>query len=60
MVAKDDAANNATATVQATALPALIHRIGRDPAYGAGPLSTVIQDLLSLVVYFLAATMIVF
>lgn len=48
------------ATVIATALPALIHRAGKDPAYGAGPLSTVIQDLLSLVVYFLAATVIVF
>lgn len=48
------------ATAIATALPALIHRFGKDPAYGAGPLSTVIQDLLSLVVYFLAATAIVF
>lgn len=48
------------ATVIATALPAVIHRFGKDPAYGAGPLSTVIQDLLSLVVYFLAATLIVF
>lgn len=47
------------ATVIATALPALIHRMGKDPAYGAGPLSTVIQDLLSLVVYFLAASLIV-
>ncbi len=48
------------ATVIATALPALLHRFGKDPAYGAGPLSTVIQDLLSLVVYFLAASVIVF
>jgi magnesium transporter len=47
------------ATVIATALPALIHRFGKDPAYGAGPLSTVIQDVLSLVVYFLAASVIV-
>jgi len=48
------------ATVIATALPALIHRFGKDPAYGAGPISTVIQDLLSLVVYFVAASLIVF
>ena len=48
------------ATVVATALPAVIHHFGKDPAYGAGPLSTVIQDLLSLVVYFSAASLIVF
>ena len=48
------------ATIIATALPAVIHRMGKDPAYGAGPLSTVIQDLLSLVVYFVAASIIVF
>jgi magnesium transporter len=47
------------ATLIALALPALIHRFGKDPAYGAGPLSTVVQDLLSLLVYFLAAGAIV-
>jgi len=30
-------AASAFATVIATALPALIHRCGKDPAYGAGP-----------------------
>jgi len=48
------------ATLIAMALPAVIHRLGKDPAYGAGPLSTVIQDLLSLVIYFLTASAIVF
>lgn len=48
------------ATLIAMALPALIHRLGKDPAYGAGPLSTVIQDLLSLVIYFVTASVIVF
>jgi magnesium transporter len=48
------------ATVIAMALPALLHRLGLDPAYGAGPLATVVQDLLSLFVYFVAATLIVF
>jgi magnesium transporter len=48
------------ATLIAMALPWLIHHLGKDPAYGAGPLSTVIQDLLSLVVYFLTASAIVF
>ena len=34
------------------ALPWLIARSGRDPAFGSGPLATVIQDILSLLVYF--------
>jgi magnesium transporter len=29
--------------------------LGRDPAFGSGPLGTVIQDLLSILVYFLIA-----
>lgn len=51
---------SSSATLIAMALPWLIHRLGKDPAYGAGPLSTVIQDLLSLVIYFLTANAIVF
>ena len=31
-------------------------RGGRDPAYGSGPLATVLQDLLSLVIYFAIAS----
>ncbi len=47
------------ATVVAMALPSLMHRLGRDPAFGSGPLATVVQDLLSLLVYFgIAATLI--
>jgi magnesium transporter len=33
--------------------PWVLARLGRDPAYGSGPVATVIQDILSLVVYFL-------
>jgi magnesium transporter len=33
-------------------LPWWIARLGRDPALGSGPLATVIQDILSLLVYF--------
>jgi magnesium transporter len=36
-------------------LPWALHRLGRDPAFGSGPLATVIQDLLSILIYFLAA-----
>ena len=41
----------AIATLVAMALPLIIRRFGVDPAFGAGPLATVIQDLLSIVVY---------
>ena len=44
------------ATVVAMALPYALARSGRDPAYGSGPLATVIQDLLSVIVYFAIAT----
>ena len=40
------------ATAVALALPSLLHRLGRDPAFGSGPLATVVQDLLSLLIYF--------
>jgi magnesium transporter len=40
------------ATIVAMALPYGLARLGRDPAFGSGPLATVIQDLLSIVVYF--------
>jgi magnesium transporter len=40
------------ATVVAMALPSLFQRLGRDPAFGSGPLATVVQDLLSIVIYF--------
>jgi magnesium transporter len=48
-----------TATIVAMALPWIFHRAGRDPAFGSGPLATVIQDLLSLVIYFAIAVAIV-
>jgi magnesium transporter len=47
------------ATVVALALPVLLLRAGVDPAFGAGPLATVIQDLLSLLIYFAIATQLI-
>jgi magnesium transporter len=32
-------------------LPWLLARHGKDPAFGSGPLATVIQDVLSLLIY---------
>lgn len=40
-----------TASAAAMALPWLIDRFGADPAFGAGPLATVIQDLLSIAIF---------
>jgi magnesium transporter len=48
-------AASSIATVVAMALPWLFHHLGADPAYGSGPLATVIQDLLSIVLYFVIA-----
>lgn len=45
-------AASSIATLVAMALPWLLHRLGADPAFGSGPLATVVQDLLSIVIYF--------
>jgi len=39
------------ASIVALAFPWLLQRFGRDPAFGSGPLATVIQDLLSILTY---------
>ena len=41
-------------------LPWLLARTGTDPAYGSGPLATIIQDVLSLLIYFGCVSLIVF
>jgi magnesium transporter len=40
------------ATLVAMVLPWALNRLGKDPAFGSGPLATVIQDLASIVIYF--------
>jgi magnesium transporter len=54
-VALSVVAASSIATLVALALPGLLHRLGRDPAFGSGPLATVIQDLLSILIYFTVA-----
>jgi magnesium transporter len=49
-------ASCSVATVVAMTLPWLFQRLGRDPAFGSGPLATVVQDLLSIAVYLTLAT----
>jgi magnesium transporter len=43
------------ATVIAMSLPWAMTALGRDPAFGSGPLATVVQDLLTLLIYFAVA-----
>lgn len=45
-----------TASATAMLLPWALSQLGIDPAYGSGPLATVIQDLMSLALYFIIAT----
>jgi magnesium transporter len=44
-----------TASLAAMTLPWLFDSFGLDPAFGTGPLATVIQDLLSVLIYFAIA-----
>ncbi len=45
----------AMANVVALAVPWLFNRLGFDPAFGSGPVATVIQDVASIMVYFCVA-----
>lgn len=47
------------ATAVAMGLPWLLKALGQDPAFGSGPLATVVQDLLSILIYFGIARMLV-
>jgi magnesium transporter len=49
----------ATANGVAMALPALLDRLGVDPAFGSGPVATVVQDLLSIAIYLAIAAAVV-
>jgi magnesium transporter len=44
----------AVATTVGLVFPWALARLGRDPAYGSGPLATIIQDVLTLAIYFAA------
>jgi magnesium transporter len=49
------AASSVAATAIALALPWLFQRAGADPAFGSGPLATVLQDILTIGIYFAVA-----
>lgn len=46
-------------TMIALALPWLLSKIGKDPAFGSGPLATVLQDLLTVLIYLTVASLLV-
>jgi len=41
-------------------LPSLLSRMGKDPAYGSGPVATIVQDLLSLLIYLSVISLLIF
>jgi magnesium transporter len=52
MVAISLLAASSVATTIGLFLPWLFARLGYDPALGSGPVGTVVQDVLSLLIYF--------
>ncbi len=50
---------SAIATVLGLMLPWVLARLGTDPAYGSGPLATIVQDVLSLLIYFACVSAVV-
>lgn len=43
----------------ATLVPLLLRHFGKDPAIGAGPFTTIVQDIFALVIYFIIAAIII-
>jgi len=48
------------APVLAVFIPSILYKRHSDPALGSGPVATIIQDLISLFVYFLLASIMIF
>lgn len=48
------------APVLAVFIPSVLYNRRTDPALGSGPIATIIQDLISLLVYFLVASILLF
>ena len=49
-------ASSLASTVIALILPWVFQRAGADPAFGSGPLATVLQDIFTIAIYFAVAT----
>ncbi|MCW7541141.1 magnesium transporter [Aquabacterium sp. A7-Y] len=59
-VASSLASASIVAAVLGLMLPWLLSRVGSDPAYGSGPLATIVQDVLTLLIYFGSLSIVVF
>lgn len=51
--------NICLATFISLAIPYILYRFKKDPAIGAGPFITVVQDIMSILIYFVVATIII-
>jgi magnesium transporter len=47
------------ASVLGVTLPWLLARLGTDPAFGSGPVATIIQDVLTIAIYFAVMTLVI-
>jgi magnesium transporter len=47
------------ASVLGLLLPWLLARLGTDPAFGSGPVATIIQDVLTIAIYFAVMTVVI-
>lgn len=52
--------NLTCAPILAVLIPSILYKEHVDPAFGSGPLATIIQDIISLLVYFLVASIVIF
>jgi len=52
--------NVTLAPILATVIPTILYKEHNDPALGSGPLATIIQDFISLLIYFALASAIIF
>jgi magnesium transporter len=41
-------------------IPWMLSKFQKDPAFGSGPFATIIQDILSIIIYFTVATLVLF
>ncbi|MBE0447434.1 MAG: magnesium transporter [Actinobacteria bacterium] len=53
-------ASISTAVFIAILIPWILSKFKRDPAFGSGPFATIVQDILSIIIYFAIATLILF
>jgi magnesium transporter len=48
----------AVSTTVGLLFPWVLSRVGRDPALGSGPMATIVEDVLSLLIYFSVSSLV--